>query len=100
MRQGMGLYSYGIVLGKFWHEGMVGSGAQGEQNVCACCICLRSDALCALWQPATRRSHCCSEGRVGKQFFNMRLASEEVNDALSGYEHNAGACATRKYSLK
>lgn len=29
-------------------------------------------------------------GKVGKQFFNIRLAPEDVNDALSGYEHNAG----------
>ena len=29
--------------------------------------------------------HC----QIGKQFFNMRLAPEDVSDTLSGYTHNA-----------
>ncbi|KAL6753122.1 YbaK/aminoacyl-tRNA synthetase-associated domain-containing protein [Haematococcus lacustris] len=33
--------------------------------------------------------HKLNGGKVGKQFFNLRLAPEEVNDALSGYTHNA-----------
>jgi hypothetical protein len=32
-----------------------------------------------------------AEGRVGKQYFNLRLAPQDVNDALTGYSHNAGA---------
>lgn len=30
-----------------------------------------------------------AEGKFGRQYFNMRLAPEDVNDALSGYSHNA-----------
>jgi prolyl-tRNA editing enzyme YbaK/EbsC (Cys-tRNA(Pro) deacylase) len=33
--------------------------------------------------------HRLNEGKIGKQFFNMRLCPEDVSDSLSGYEHNA-----------
>jgi hypothetical protein len=33
--------------------------------------------------------HKLNQGRVGKQYFNMRLCPEDVSDSLSGYEHNA-----------
>lgn len=33
--------------------------------------------------------HRLNQGRVGKQYFNMRLCPEDVSDSLSGYEHNA-----------
>eukprot|EP00882_Tetradesmus_deserticola_P012568 GHRQ01013321.1.p2 GENE.GHRQ01013321.1~~GHRQ01013321.1.p2 ORF type:complete len:135 (+),score=65.57 GHRQ01013321.1:1563-1967(+) len=33
--------------------------------------------------------HKLNGGRIGKQYFNMRLCPEDVSDALSGYEHNA-----------
>jgi prolyl-tRNA editing enzyme YbaK/EbsC (Cys-tRNA(Pro) deacylase) len=33
--------------------------------------------------------HKLNQGRVGKQFFNMRLCDEAVSDDLSGFEHNA-----------
>ncbi|KAF8060054.1 hypothetical protein HT031_004993 [Scenedesmus sp. PABB004] len=33
--------------------------------------------------------HRLAGGKVGKQYFNMRLCPEDVSDALSGYEHNA-----------
>jgi len=36
---------------------------------------------------------CCAGGRFGKQYFNMRLAPEEVSNALSGYQHNAGGAS-------
>lgn len=33
--------------------------------------------------------HRLNGGRIGKQYFNMRLCPEDVSDKLSGYEHNA-----------
>jgi len=33
--------------------------------------------------------HRLNQGKLGKQFFNMRLCPEDVSDQLSGYEHNA-----------
>jgi prolyl-tRNA editing enzyme YbaK/EbsC (Cys-tRNA(Pro) deacylase) len=33
--------------------------------------------------------HKMSNGKLGKQFFNMRLAPEAASDELSGFEHNA-----------
>jgi prolyl-tRNA editing enzyme YbaK/EbsC (Cys-tRNA(Pro) deacylase) len=33
--------------------------------------------------------HKLNGGRIGKQYFNMRLCPEDVSDGLSGYEHNA-----------
>eukprot|EP00775_Hariotina_reticulata_P009630 gene9630-9790_t len=33
--------------------------------------------------------HRLNQGKVGKQYFNMRLCPEDVSDQLSGYEHNA-----------
>ncbi|WIA13609.1 hypothetical protein OEZ85_007174 [Tetradesmus obliquus] len=33
--------------------------------------------------------HRLNGGRIGKQYFNMRLCPEDVSDELSGYEHNA-----------
>jgi len=33
--------------------------------------------------------HRLSQGQVGKQYYNMRLAPEDVSDELSGYSHNA-----------
>eukprot|EP00878_Enallax_costatus_P018480 GHUV01019455.1.p1 GENE.GHUV01019455.1~~GHUV01019455.1.p1 ORF type:complete len:203 (+),score=45.50 GHUV01019455.1:669-1277(+) len=33
--------------------------------------------------------HRLNGGKIGKQYFNMRLCPEDVSDELSGYEHNA-----------
>lgn len=33
--------------------------------------------------------HKLNDGKVGRQYFNMRLAPEDVSDELSGFTHNA-----------
>ncbi|KAK9808874.1 hypothetical protein WJX72_005561 [[Myrmecia] bisecta] len=71
--------------------------SRAPAHVVECSDPLNSKYYCVIVQYATRMNtdkvknfvHKLSKGKLGKQYFNFRLAPEEISAQLTGYTHNA-----------